>query len=199
LLNRFRDKLVPITTLIGNKFGSLGFSPTFWSAIAFALAILSSILFGISKFLDANDIMFPSQIIASILLLISGFFDVVDGCVARVLNKSTPKGAFLDSNFDKISEALIFIGIAIGGLSNPILAMIALSSSILVSYLRARSESLGIELKGVGVGERAERLVILSICGLIPITGSIQWGVIIIIFLSIFSFIQRFWFVLKRL
>jgi archaetidylinositol phosphate synthase len=199
LLNRFRDKLVPITTLIGNKFGSLGLSPTFWSAIAFALAILSSILFGISKFLDANEIMFPSQIIASIFLLISGFFDVVDGCVARVLNKSTPKGAFLDSNFDKISEALIFIGIAIGGLSNPILAMIALSSSILVSYLRARSESLGIELKGVGVGERAERLVILSICGLIPITGSIQWGVIIIIFLSIFSFIQRFWFVLKRL
>ena len=199
MLNRFRDKLVPITTLIGNKFGSLGLSPTFWSAIAFALAILSSILFGISKFLDANDIMFPSQIIASILLLISGFFDVVDGCVARVLNKSTPKGAFLDSNFDKISEALIFIGIAIGGLSNPILAMIALSSSILVSYLRARSESLGIELKGVGVGERAERLVILSICGLIPITGSIQWGVIIIIFLSIFSFIQRFWFVLNRL
>ena len=191
--------MVPITTLIGNKFGSLGLSPTFWSAIAFALAILSSILFGISKFLDANDIMFPSQIIASILLLISGFFDVVDGCVARVLNKSTPKGAFLDSKFDKISEALIFIGIAIGGLSNPILAMIALSSSILVSYLRARSESLGIELKGVGVGERAERLVILSICGLIPITGSIQWGVIIIIFLSIFSFIQRFWFVLKRL
>ena len=199
MLNRFRDKLVPITTLIGNKFGSLGLPPTFWSAIAFALAILSSILFGISKFLDANDIMFPSQIIASILLLISGFFDVVDGCVARVLNKSTPKGAFLDSNFDKISEALIFIGIAIGGLSNPILAMIALSSSILVSYLRARAESLGIELKGVGVGERAERLVILSICGLIPITGSIQWGVIIIIFLSIFSFIQRFWFVLKRL
>ena len=199
MLNRFRDKLVPITTLIGNKFGSLGLSPTFWSAIAFALAILSSILFGISKFLDANDIMFPSQIVASILLLISGFFDVVDGCVARVLNKSTPKGAFLDSNFDKISEALIFIGIAIGGLSNPILAMIALSSSILVSYLRARSESLGIELKGVGVGERAERLVILSICGLIPITGSIQWGVIIIIFLSIFSFIQRFWFVLNRL
>ena len=199
MLNRFRDKLVPITTLIGNKFGSLGLSPTFWSVIAFALAILSSILFGISKFLDANDIMFPSQIIASILLLISGFFDVVDGCVARVLNKSTPKGAFLDSNFDKISEALIFIGIAIGGLSNPILAMIALSSSILVSYLRARSESLGIELKGVGVGERAERLIILSICGLIPITGSIQWGVIIIIFLSIFSFIQRFWFVLKRL
>lgn len=69
------------------------------------------------------------------------------------MKKSTTKGAFLDSNFDKISEALIFIGIAIGGLSNPILAMIALSTSILVSYLRARAESLGMELKGVGIGK----------------------------------------------
>jgi archaetidylinositol phosphate synthase len=199
LLNRLREKLVPVTTLIGNSFGSLGLSPTYWSMIAFAFAILSSIFFGLSKFLSEQGIVFPSQIIASIMLLISGFFDIVDGSVARVSKRSTVRGAFLDSNFDKISEALIFIGIAIGGLSSPILAMIALSTSILVSYLRARAESLGIELKGVGIGERAERLLILSICGFIPISGSIQWGIIIIIILSSFSFIQRFWFVLKRI
>ncbi|TLX91349.1 MAG: CDP-alcohol phosphatidyltransferase family protein [Thaumarchaeota archaeon] len=167
--------------------------------IAFAFAILSSIFFGLSNFLSEQGIVFPSQIFASIMLLISGFFDIVDGSVARVSKRSTSRGAFLDSNFDKISEALIFIGIAIGGLSSPILAMIALSTSILVSYIRARAESLGIELKGVGIGERAERLLILSICGLIPISGSIQWGIIIIIILSSFSFIQRFWFVLKRI
>jgi archaetidylinositol phosphate synthase len=149
--------------------------------------------------LNQQGIEFPSQIFASILLLISGFFDIVDGSVARVMKKSTTKGAFLDSNFDKVSEALIFIGIAIGGLSNPILAMIALSTSILVSYLRAKAESLGIELKGVGIGERAERLLILSICGFIPISGSIQWGVIIIILISGFSFLQRFRYVLKRI
>jgi len=199
LLNRFREKLVPITTLIGNNFGSLGLSPTFWSMIAFAFAILSSIFFGLSNFLSEQGIVFPSQIFASIMLLISGFFDIVDGSVARVSKRSTSRGAFLDSNFDKISEALIFIGIAIGGLSSPILAMIALSTSILVSYIRARAESLGIELKGVGIGERAERLLILSICGFIPLSGSIQWGIIIIIILSSFSFIQRFWFVLKRI
>lgn len=199
MLNRFREKLVPITTLIGNNFGSLGLSPTFWSMIAFAFAILSSIFFGLSNFLSEQGIVFPSQIFASTMLLISGFFDIVDGSVARVSKTSTSRGAFLDSNFDKISEALIFIGIAIGGLSSPILAMIALSTSILVSYIRARAGSLGIELKGVGIGERAERLLILSICGFIPISGSIQWGIIIIIILSSFSFIQRFWFVLKRI
>ena len=199
MLNRFREKLIPITTLIGNNFGSLGLSPTFWSIIGFAFAILSSIFFGLTNFLNQQGIEFPSQIFASILLLISGFFDIVDGSVARVMKKSTTKGAFLDSNFDKVSEALIFIGIAIGGLSNPILVMIALSTSILVSYLRARAESLGIELEGVGIGERAERLLILSICGFIPISESIQWGVIIIILISAFSFLQRFRYVLKRI
>ncbi|HEX5573477.1 MAG TPA: CDP-alcohol phosphatidyltransferase family protein [Nitrososphaeraceae archaeon] len=199
MLNRFREKIIPITTLIGNNFGSLGLSPTFWSMIGFGFAILSSIFFGLTNFLNQQGIEFPSQIFASILLLISGFFDIVDGSVARVMKKSTTKGAFLDSNFDKVSEALIFIGIAIGGLSNPILAMIALSTSILVSYLRAKAESLGIDLKGVGIGERAERLLILSICGFIPISESIQWGVIIIILISGFSFLQRFRYVLKRI
>lgn len=199
MLNRFREKITPITTLIGNNFGSLGLSPTFWSMIGFAFAILSSIFFGLTNFLNQQGLEFPWQVIASIMLLISGFFDIVDGSVARVMKKTTTRGAFLDSNFDKVSEALIFIAIAIGGLSNPILAMIALSTSILVSYLRARAESLGIELKGIGVGERAERLLILAICGLIPISGSIQWGVIIIILISAFSFIQRFMYVLKRI
>lgn len=199
MLNRFREKIAPITTLIGNNFGSLGLSPTFWSVIGFAFAILSSIFFGLTNFLNQEGWEFPWQVIASIMLLISGFFDIVDGCVARVMKKTTARGAFLDSNFDKVSEALIFIGIAIGGLSNPILAMIALSTSILVSYLRARAESLGIGLKGIGIGERAERLLILAICGFIPISGSIQWGVLIIIVISTFSFIQRFIYVLKRI
>lgn len=199
MLNRFREKITPITTLIGNNFGSLGLSPTFWSMIGFTFAILSSIFFGLTNFLNQQGLEFPWQVIGSIMLLISGFFDIVDGSVARVMKKTTTRGAFLDSNFDKVSEALIFIAIAIGGLSDPILAMIALSTSILVSYLRARAESLGIELKGIGIGERAERLLILAICGLIPISGSIQWGVIIIILISAFSFIQRFMYVLKRI
>lgn len=199
MLNRFREKITPITTRIGNNFGSLGLSPTFWSMIGFAFAIISSIFFGLTNFLNQQGLEFPWQVIASIMLLISGFFDIVDGSVARVMKKTTTRGAFLDSNFDKVSEALILIAIAIGGLSNPILAMIALSTSILVSYLRARAESLGIELKGIGVGERAERLLILAICGLIPISGSIQWGIIIIILISAFSFIQRLIYVLKRI
>ena len=64
---------------------------------------------------------------------------MVDGCVARATKQSSKKGAFLDSVFDKISESLIFIGIAIGALANPILCQVALSLSLLVSYTRAKS------------------------------------------------------------
>ena len=159
-------------------------------------AILSAILWSY-EFLEPTGYEFPGSN-CKYYAVDSGFL-ICDGSVARVMKKATTRGAFLDSNLDKVSEALIFIAIAIGGLSNPILAMIALSTSILVSYLRARAESLGIELKGIGVGERAERLLILAICGLIPISGSIQWGVIIIILISAFSFIQRFMYVLKRI
>jgi phosphatidylglycerophosphate synthase len=70
---------------------------------------------GLTNFLNQQGLEFPWQVIASIMLLISGFFDIVDGSVARVMKKTTTRGAFLDSNFDKVSEALIFIAIAIGG------------------------------------------------------------------------------------
>jgi archaetidylinositol phosphate synthase len=132
-------------------------------------------------------------------LLISGFFDVIDGSVAKITKKTSRKGAFLDSTLDKISEVIIFTGIAIGDLSNPILCMTALSSSLLVSYTRSRAESLGIDLSGVGFGERAERLMILAIMGIIPIQNFLEYGVIIIIIISILTIIQRIFNTIKKL
>jgi len=63
--------------------------------VGFAFAILSSIFFGLTNFLNQQGLEFPWQVIASIMLLISGFFDIVDGSVARVMNKTTTRGAFL--------------------------------------------------------------------------------------------------------
>jgi archaetidylinositol phosphate synthase len=69
--------------------------------------------------------------------------------------------------------------------------MIALSLSLLVSYTRARAESLGVELKGIGIGERAERLLVIAIIGMIPIAGSMQWAVIIVSVVAGMTLIQR--------
>jgi len=66
-----------------------------------------------------------------------------------------------------------------------------MSVSLLVSYVRARAESLGIELKGVGIGERAERILVLAIIGMIPVVGAMQYAVIAISLLAGVTLVQR--------
>ncbi len=144
-------------------------------------------------------IRFNAIILGGIVLLISGFFDIVDGAVARVTKSSSRKGSFLDSSLDKLSEVAIFLGLAIGDLAEPLLCMIALSLSLIVSYIRARAESLGIELKGIGIGERAERLLILAIIGMIPISGAMQWAVVIVSIIAGITIIQRMVATYKKL
>ena len=144
-------------------------------------------------------IRFNAIILGGILLLISGFFDIVDGTVARVTKSSSRKGSFLDSSLDKLSEVAVFLGLAIGDLAEPLLCMIALSLSLIVSYVRARAESLGIELKGIGIGERAERLLILAIIGMIPISGAMQWAVVIVSIIAGITIVQRMVATYKKL
>ena len=133
------------------------------------------------------------------MLLISGFFDIIDGTVARIAKRISKKGSFLDSLFDKMAEVTIFLGLTIGNLAEPILCMIALSLSLLVSYTRARAESLGVDLKGIGIGERAERLLILAIIGMIPIRGATEWAVTIVSIIAGITIIQRITTIYKSL
>lgn len=197
MLNKFRKSLQPILEKIGVLFSSTGLSPNTLSLIGFLITLISSIVFGINSLQLDPSINFSA--IGSLVLLVGGFFDVIDGSVAKITKKISRKGSFLDSTLDKISEAIIFLGIAIGELANPILCLIAVSSSLLVSYTRSRAETLGLDLSGVGFGERAERLLILAIMGLFPFSHSLEYGVIIVIVISIITVIQRVYKSLKQL
>jgi len=159
MLNNLRDSLQPCLEKIGKNFARTGLSPNVWTSIGLAFAFASAIVYGI-------NIEF-ALIIGGILLLISGFFDIVDGQVARVTKKTSTKGAFLDSVFDKIAEVAIFLGILVGGYAEPYLVFLAITLSLLVSYTRARAESVGKSLQGVGIGERAERILVIAIGGII--------------------------------
>jgi archaetidylinositol phosphate synthase len=198
LLNRLREKINPLTARLGITLGSLGLSPTFWSNVGLVMAIASALSFGLSYQL-AGTVSLSPVVIGSIFLLISGFFDLIDGSVARATNKSTAKGSFIDSTYDKLAEIIVFIGISVGGLANPVICLIAVSMSMMVSYSRAKAESLGIDLKGIGLGERAERLLVIAVMGLIPIPNSIEIGTIIVSILSSFTFLQRLHYTLKKL
>jgi archaetidylinositol phosphate synthase len=200
LLNKFRNSLEPIMSKLGLIFASLGLSANFWTMISLATSTLAGVVYAMPAATPTIRLpWFYASIIGSILLLISGFFDIIDGNVARMTRQSSKKGAFLDSSLDKLAEAIIFIGIAAGSLADPLLCMIALSLSLMVSYVRARAESFGIELKGIGVGERAERLLIIAIMGLIPVVGIIQWAVIVVSVVSGITLVQRIAVTLKML
>ena len=180
MLNNLRSSLQPHLEKIGKGFASTGLSPNFWTGIGIIFAFASAIAYGIN--------MEFALIIGGILLLISGFFDIVDGQVARVAGKTSKKGAFLDSVFDKIAEVAIFLGILIGGYAEPYLVLLAITLSLLVSYARARAESLGIKLQGIGIGERAERLLVIAIIGMI---GFMEYAVMIVIVIAGITLIQR--------
>ena len=96
------------------------------------------------------------------------FFDTLDGIMARMNDRSTRWGAFLDSTLDRVADAAIFGGLVLyyaGGGDNAVMAGLALACLILgmvVSYARARAEGLGMTAN-VGIAERAERLVLVLV------------------------------------
>lgn len=182
MLNNFRNSLKPHLEKLGNGFASTGLSPNFWTSVGLGFAFLSAMAYGLNQ-----QIQFAA-IIGGILLLISGFFDVVDGQVARITKKVSKKGGFLDSVFDKIAEVAIFLGLLVGGFAEPYLVFLAITLSLLVSYARSRAESLGVTLQGIGIGERAERLLVIAIIGM---AGFMQYAIIIVIIIAAITFIQR--------
>ncbi|MDH3203869.1 MAG: CDP-alcohol phosphatidyltransferase family protein [Nitrosopumilus sp.] len=180
MLNNLRETLRPALEKIGKGFESTGLSPNFWTVVGLVFALISAIVYGLG-------IEF-GLIIGGILLLVSGFFDMVDGQVARITGKTSKKGSYLDSMFDKIAETAIFMGILIGGYAEPYLVLLAITLSLLVSYARAKSDAINVKLQGVGIGERAERLLVIAIIGII---GYMEPAVIIVVVIAGITLIQR--------
>src|SRR5467141_2234808 len=114
--------------------------------------------------------------LGGLLLLVSGLFDLLDGQVARQGGKTTTFGAFYDSTLDRVGEGAVFTGLIFYFLMGPLPAdlkpralaagLVALVASLLVSYTRARAESLGVDNK-VGIAPRAERILLLGVPALV--------------------------------
>ncbi len=106
-----------------------------------------------------------------IILLIAGVFDMLDGQLARKTNKITKFGALFDSVIDRYSEMIMFFGIAYYLVSyhyflSGVFAFFAMIGSIMVSYIRARSEGLGEDCK-IGIMQRPERILTIGISAIL--------------------------------
>jgi len=188
VLNNLRGTLRPALEKVGKGFAATGLSPNFWTVVGLIIALSAAVVYGMGVEFGL--------IIGGVLLLVSGFFDMVDGQVARVTGKTSKKGEYLDSMFDKISEVAIFLGILVGGYAEPYVVLLAITLSLLVSYARAKSDLINIKLQGIGIGERAERLLVIAIIGII---GFMDYAVIIVIIIAGITLIQRMIFTTKNI
>ena len=177
-------------------FDKLGFSPNGVTILGLIVTLISAIYISIGMLL-----------VGGIVMLIGSALDLIDGGLARRLGKVSNFGALLDSVIDRFQEALVFFGILIYFLTGPcdsfmtgfdtcsigpILAYSAFVGSVMVSYLRARSEGLGIDCK-VGIMTRPERVIAVGI-GLILsqwISIVILFVLVIITVLGLYTTIQR--------
>lgn len=137
---------------------------------------------------------------AVILLLASGFCDALDGALARLYEKASPLGGFLDSLLDRYVDASVFCGLILGGLCDPFWGLLALLGSLLTSYARARSEAADVPMETVGVIERAERLLMLAVASLLSFVWieALRWSVIILAFATNLTVLQRVLYFSKK-
>lgn len=134
-----------------------------------------------------------SLLAAGLALAAASVLDMLDGALARLTGRASRFGAALDSVADRLSEAVLLLGIFIFYLRGDddvgaTLAVVALIASYMVSYIRARGEGLGITMKDSGLGTRPERLV-LMIVGLV--TGWVIVALGIVIAISVATSVQR--------
>ena len=135
-------------------------------------------------------------IIAGFLVLVAGLFDLLDGALARRTKQTTNFGAILDSTIDRLAEAIILLGVLIlyaraQSFAGIMLAGIAIPSSLVVSYIRARAEVLGLKCEA-GLFTRAERVIALALGLLLSwIDYALFIALGVIILFSLFTAGQR--------
>lgn len=139
-------------------------------------------------------------LMAGILIWVAGFFDALDGSVARITGRVTVFGNFLDSVIDRYSDCVIYLGILArflksGEMSYVILSAVAMIGSFAVSYTRAKAESLGLKCE-VGIMPRTARIVILGAGFCI---SQVFWGLLVIAVFSHLTVLQRILYVRKKL
>lgn len=154
---RVRGAALPIAL----AFGRLGLTPNALTVLGFGISVVAAVA-------AAQQ----AWILAGLLVIFGGVFDLFDGALARATNTVSRLGAFLDSVFDRAGEAVLYIGVAIGSLAGgfalgAVLATAAMAASFMVSYTRAKSESLGFTpgtgMANVGIAPREVRLVLLTV------------------------------------
>ncbi len=169
--------IVPVATALGR----MGLTPDMLTLGGLAFVFVTAVVIALGH-----------PFWGGVLFILSGIFDALDGTLARVANRKTRFGAFLDSTSDRYADGAILFGMMIpylraGQQTEVVLAFVASIGSVLVSYTRARAEGLGLECK-VGLLTRLERFIMVAVGLLFNLVTPTLWGMAV---LTHFTAIQR--------
>jgi CDP-diacylglycerol--glycerol-3-phosphate 3-phosphatidyltransferase len=187
--NRVGHRLDPYLNSVLKKFLGQEVNPNLFTFLGF-FATLTASLFIIKEF----------WLLAGLGIVLSGLFDLFDGAIARNLGKVTAFGGFLDSVLDRYSDLLLLLAFLINYLKRGDSSLVILTSwvsigTVLIPYIRARAEALQIPCN-IGLMERAERIILLSVGALFNWMEPILW---VLAILTHFTVLQRIFYVWKKL
>jgi phosphatidylglycerophosphate synthase len=189
MLTRFKERVQSLLATEAKVLHRYGFTPNKISAMGILFAFLAACSYWAWAWGQNNLFI----LLGALFFLGSGFWDALDGVMARLHGETTVFGGFLDSLLDRYADALIFIALIASGLCDPISGSGALVGSLLVSYARARAEATGIRMETVGFAERAERIIILTGASLLGTFHPevIGWSITILAVLTNLTVLQR--------
>jgi len=197
MLTRLKQKIQSMLATEARIAHRSGLTPNRITVIGALLAFLSAFVYAEWK---ANHLLL---LLATVLLLLSGFCDALDGVVARLYQEATVFGGFLDSMLDRYADAVVYVGIGFGGLCNLYWGLAAaIIGTLLVSYSRARAEAAGIKMESIGLAERAERMLVLAVASLICVfwqsTVVMNVAIILLAVLTNLTVLQRSLYVYNK-
>lgn len=155
VLDGHRDKAEGFLTPVARKM--INVNPNHVSWLALILAFISGLLLYLS--FDNH----PLLILAAVMVLVSGYFDALDGKIAKLAGKASRRGDYLDHVFDRFADVFMIGGVAISAWCNPYLGMLALVGVLLTSYMGTQAQAVGAPRLYAGLLGRADRIVLMTL------------------------------------
>jgi archaetidylinositol phosphate synthase len=168
VLEAFRTRVASYVARLARPF--LGWRPDSLSWLALGCAAAGGLLSALVRW--TTPLLFLPVALA---IFLSGLFDVLDGEVARATGRASVRGDFLDHVLDRYADMVLVVGIAVSGYVDPVLALFALVSLLLTSYMGTQAQAVGQGRLYRGLLSRADRLVVLVVAAFLEFDWSLPW------------------------
>jgi CDP-diacylglycerol--glycerol-3-phosphate 3-phosphatidyltransferase len=180
---RFKSEIERYVRPVGESLRRTGLSPDHFTVLGLFVAGAAAVAIGTG-----------TMQLGLLLVICSALPDLLDGALAKASNSASQRGAFFDSVVDRVSDSLLFGGVAwfYASSNSPqfsIVPFAILGASLIISYERAKAESLGLYAKG-GLMERAERIILL--CFGLLFDSLLKWVMVVMLVLVVMTAVQRF-------